>query len=487
MGKKLRFFFKEKYFSTFIAVAMVAVFIFVLITPTTYAEFLRQTGDEGWGYGYGYGYGIGYGWDSGAVAGYRTEEGSYDTYAYGYGYGYLAGSYDSSTGVTLTSASDLATLYKQGAVTISGAQSAASSITFNDKVTLNLSVSGGTLTVTIPSGAKLTKTGGGNFDFTSFTASDQSSNASGITGQSIKGAVQVGIPTVGLTSSSAITIKIPVSSSLNGQGLNVYRSSSAVDSGYSLLGSCTVASGICSFSTTSLSYFSAATDDGSGDDGDGGDGGGGGGTPVTEEEKQATAKTGDVTIEVSDVIVTNPSDVNEVLSTLGLERNTADEAKYAKLINDDLKEFGVQITDNSQRYAMINFVTYGISPETQKFGSGERRAILRDYLNLVGRADVIWTDIQRMATGQKIVNRNLPKEQEQLPQVLAMFEKAFGHRPNFKDANEDLAWNTFMYRIRFTRNLDQEREGITDFRGIFNRDPKSPLDWSVVRALGYIY
>jgi len=42
-----------------------------------------------------------------------------------------------------------------------------------------------------------------------------------------------------------------------------------------------------------------------------------------------------------------------------------------------------------------------------------------------------------------------------------------------------------MYRIRFTRDLNKERAGIGDFQGLYNRLPKSPFDWSMVRALGY--
>ena len=92
----------------------------------------------------------------------------------------------------------------------------------------------------------------------------------------------------------------------------------------------------------------------------------------------------------------------------------------------------------------------------------------------------------RITTGQKPINRNLKNEQAQVSTVLTVFKKIFGHEPNFKNNKEDLTWNTMMYRIRFVRDLTKEKQGIAAFQAKFSRIPKSPLDWSTVRALGYI-
>jgi len=135
---------------------------------------------------------------------------------------------------------------------------------------------------------------------------------------------------------------------------------------------------------------------------------------------------------------------------------------------------------------MANFVTYGSSEATQNLGSGERRAVLRDYLETVGRANVVWSDVERMTAGLKPLDRNLSKEQGQLSRVLKNFELMYGHRPNFKDSKDDLAWNTLMYRIRFNRNLNLEKEGIVDFQKTYKRLPKTPFEWSIVRSFGYV-
>ena len=110
---------------------------------------------------------------------------------------------------------------------------------------------------------------------------------------------------------------------------------------------------------------------------------------------------------------------------------------------------------------------------------------MRDYLETVGRAEVIWEDVQRMATGQKLVNRNLAKEQAQATRVLSNFKLMVGHAPNFNVPSEDIAWNTMMYRIRFPRDLALEKQGIVEFKGLYKRNPSTPMEWSIVRALGY--
>jgi hypothetical protein len=183
-------------------------------------------------------------------------------------------------------------------------------------------------------------------------------------------------------------------------------------------------------------------------------------------------------------IVQNPADVKSILTILNLKRDQVAEAKYLPMISLDAKAFGIKLT-REQLFAATNFVTYGISEATQKLGAGERRALLRDYWETVGRAEIVWSDIERLATGQKVLGRNLVKEQSQLPKVLAAFVRLVGHRPNFKNAKEDLAWNTMMYRLRFTRDLNKERIGIAKFKAVFKRLPKTPLDWAVVRAWGY--
>jgi hypothetical protein len=223
-------------------------------------------------------------------------------------------------------------------------------------------------------------------------------------------------------------------------------------------------------------------------------GGGGGATPApaptttTTTTPTAAPETTTTTTPAAApvaVLIQDPTKLDELLSGLSLVRNQSEEAKYMPLVRSDAIAFKVSLTE-AQVTAITNFVTYGISSATVKLGAGERRALARDYFETVGRSDFIWSDIERMATGLKVVNRNLVKEQAQVGKVLTTFKTLVGHAPNFKDADEDLAWNTMMYRIRFTRDLAKERVGILKFKAAFGVNPTTPLGWSTVRAWGYI-
>ncbi|MBI4090913.1 MAG: hypothetical protein HY422_02715 [Candidatus Komeilibacteria bacterium] len=181
----------------------------------------------------------------------------------------------------------------------------------------------------------------------------------------------------------------------------------------------------------------------------------------------------------------DPSNPTTLLAGLGAANDDATEQKYRPLILADGKEFGVTLsalmTDDATTY-----VSYGIDGSTKALGAGERRAALRDYLETTGFSAIKWGDVARMAAGMKPVDRNLSKEQAQVTQALKTFESIYGHRPNFQNAEEDLAWNTLMYRIRFQRDLDKERAGIVKFKKIFGRNPVTPFQWSTVRVLGYV-
>jgi len=155
------------------------------------------------------------------------------------------------------------------------------------------------------------------------------------------------------------------------------------------------------------------------------------------------------------------------------------------LVNKDLVEFGLNSSLNKNN-SIVNFIVYGISSATIEMGSGERRALMRDYFETIGRETIYWQDLENLATGKKVVARNLDKENEKVDEVLKRFKKIVGHEPNFKNKEEDLAWNVMMYRLRFDRNLEKETKGIIEFKEIFNYNPTSPLDWATVRALGYV-
>ena len=166
-------------------------------------------------------------------------------------------------------------------------------------------------------------------------------------------------------------------------------------------------------------------------------------------------------------------------------RKPSEEAKYMPLIKSDAVAFRVGLTA-AQEATLTNFVSYGHSTATVKLGAGERRAVLRDYLETVGRANVNFEDVERMTNGQKPVSRNLAKERAQVAVALKIFAKIYGHAPVFSVSEEDLAWNTLLYRVRFARDLVKEKAGIAEYRALYGRAPRSPMDWATVRVLGYV-
>lgn len=150
----------------------------------------------------------------------------------------------------------------------------------------------------------------------------------------------------------------------------------------------------------------------------------------------------------------------------------------------DAKAFGANLTaEDAARVA--SFIENGSSKETVALGSGERRALLRDAYDTLGKAPSN-ADLERLARGEIAKARNMDKERAQLPRVRSTFRTIYGRDPNFKNAEENLAWNTLMYRIRFPRDLKEEKQGIVAFRQTFRKVPTDPFQWAVVRVLGYV-
>ncbi len=136
-----------------------------------------------------------------------------------------------------------------------------SSLTTTNQLTINIPTSGGTDSIVLPDNLVITESNGAKFDPTSLTTADVSTSSlsgfsSGITAD---GAVQFGISSTTLEFSTPITLNIYVGTSLNGQTLNVVRSTNA-DSGWTSDGivspaTCTVSAGLCTFQASKASYF----------------------------------------------------------------------------------------------------------------------------------------------------------------------------------------------------------------------------------------
>lgn len=139
----------------------------------------------------------------------------------------------------------------------------AHNIEVTENTTISFVSNGGMSSVEIPHDTVISRTDGERMDSSDMSASDiDESTISGLgSGEVIEGALQWGIPEVGLTFNPAITLNIYVGTDLNGQTLSVKRSLSInsgwVDDGIVAPKACVVSSGVCSFQTTKASYFAA--------------------------------------------------------------------------------------------------------------------------------------------------------------------------------------------------------------------------------------
>ena len=377
------------------------------------------------------------------------------------------------------------------------------SITVQDPVRIEIGSGGVTSTVEIPDNTVITRADGGNFDATTISGDVPSnSTLSGLDeGVVVRGKLRWGVPNLGLVFSNPITLKVWVGAGFNGQTLTVQRSVAGnrwTTDGIVAPGTCVVTDGFCTFQTTKASYFIVASTVAV-DHGGGGSSGGILGTtapasnPVVSPTPTTTAitppitATSDVAVDVSaSGVVMHPENLETIRSLFPtITADSGLETKYLALVKADAKEFGIKLNATEEK-AITNFVAYGISRATVKLGTGERCALIRDYFQTVGWADVRWDDIERLAIGQKVKGRNLGMEKANVGKALAYFRIMYHKDPNFKNAEEDLVWNTLLYRTRFTRDLAKERTGITKFKLLFFRTPSIPMEWAAVRGLGYV-
>ncbi len=213
-------------------------------------------------------------------------------------------------------------------------------------------------------------------------------------------------------------------------------------------------------------------------------------TTVVPNQLASVPGTGEVT-PLASTVATNADQLVAFLTANGLKAklDIAAEAKNANLVTADLKEYKVVLSGQVKTIAS-NFITYGTSAATVKLGSGERRALLRDILDVLGdkanNADALLQLVEELTNGKKPSVRNLSKEQKQVPVLLKLFQQLSGKaKPDFKNAKDDLAWNTLQYRTRFSRDLNAEKVGIAQFKKVISRTPRTPIDWAAVRAYGY--
>jgi hypothetical protein len=208
---------------------VVAIFALVFI-PSMHAEFLRIEGDAGWGYGYGYGYGYGSGFDAGLFYGTRTGGSDMELYLYDYGFGYrasLENVLDGDVSYQEVPAADMADAVPTLFYLPGSDPTATDSLTAADNIAFTATNADGDIQVLIPSGTVITNSDSTAFDATTLTSADRLSSITATTISStatLKGAAEFGATGETLYFSAPITVKIPVSSSLNGTTLSLQRS-----------------------------------------------------------------------------------------------------------------------------------------------------------------------------------------------------------------------------------------------------------------------
>lgn len=135
---------------------------------------------------------------------------------------------------------------------------------------------------------------------------------------------------------------------------------------------------------------------------------------------------------------------------------------------------------------LASFIETGTTDATRRLGSGERYAMIIDLMDTMRRSNISTTDLERLASGLVPLSRNIAQEGIQLPRVRATFRSVYGHDPVFSNPEENTAWNTLMYRIRFPRDLVLERRGIQAFTRVYRRAPRNSFQWAAVRVWGYV-
>lgn len=194
---------------------------------------------------------------------------------------------------------DLSSLLTLGSFSVpSGATNTSTpQVNVNEALTINVSVTGGTHAINLPSGTVITKTDGTNLDASALTSSDVTlSSLSGFDSNAvIDGALQWGVPNVGLTFSTPITLSIFVGTAFNGQTLNIVKSNSAssgwTSSGIVAPATCLVASGLCSFQATSASYYATTHISSSSSSSSSGGGLSAASAPTCDDQKPGSAPT----------------------------------------------------------------------------------------------------------------------------------------------------------------------------------------------------
>lgn len=154
---------------------------------------------------------------------------------------------------------DLTPLFNNVTMDVNGSLTEAFSVTLTKQITITIANS----TIIIPAGTVISASDNSTFDITQLIADHlNESNSSIGTGFTPQGLLKYGLLNKSLSFSLPVDIELYVGDDLENQTLYIYKSANATF-GWSTTGlsntTCVVQSGVCQFSTSSASYFSASS------------------------------------------------------------------------------------------------------------------------------------------------------------------------------------------------------------------------------------
>jgi len=135
-------------------------------------------------------------------------------------------------------------------------------VIFSNETQIRIPQEDGESLITLPGGLEIMRADGGTIDPSQFTAGELDPNSlSGLgSGTVAEGALEWGMPNLGLTFTPAITLQIFVGEDLNGRTLDILRSPDGVtwiSDGIVPPATCLVANGLCEFQATKASSYAA--------------------------------------------------------------------------------------------------------------------------------------------------------------------------------------------------------------------------------------
>ena len=175
------------------------------------------------------------------------------------------------------------------------------------------------------------------------------------------------------------------------------------------------------------------------------------------------------------------ADAAALTASLGITRNKGIETAAAAQVAALVRKTGVKLSALDTLKA-TNFIAYGVDSNTIKLGLGVRKDLVGEILAIYSSLNI--NTLTELAAGKKPTQRNLTFERKQVGLANQLLVRIMGHKIDFKDKTQDLAYNSVIYPVRFPgRDLKKEGSAAAKFKKLVGRTPTSPLDWSVVRVM----